>query len=679
MKQRLLLSSYFVVLLSLYILSCLGKFLLTSSAITIFAGLVITAVLLFFSYILLKYIPKVNLLPWLPLLALLANIPIQITGGFPLSAFSIVYFFLIPVIVLITGKKGAIFFLIFVLVAEIASAFFTKRINLNFGVSISVLIFLAIMIGYFLENSKKKLQELEEKLKGIEKSTSVLSTPANTTDRTEVLTTLKSKVGNSDIKAREKMTQLIEPIINVIYETIQPFSAVIFLKEEKKDSFFLFLYRSHSAYINNKAVITGKTGTYNWVIKEKQPLINNQFLLDARLLEYYTKDENIRSIIILPLLEESELLGFTICDSKKENGFTWHDKEKLKVFGNLIISTLSLFKSLYWAQWDANRYSALHEIAKRLSQSLHKDTVSNILIELAPQICDFDLLVLILSDDSGKPFVYKLSPDKDNYNLKNSKILIDGSLAGLVFQNNQLLIKSRKIKTPFFTKQEKGLTEFQSFFGVPLHKDDRAIGELVLLSKKISAFSLKKKAPVIFLADLFSVALEKANLYQKTKELSITDGLTGAFNHKHFQKKLKKEIWRAKRSGNPFSLLMFDIDHFKKFNDNYGHQIGDEVLKHISGIVKKNLRKIDIFARYGGEEFVIILPETSKQGALVAAEKTRLLIEKKPLIIKDDIYPVTVSIGCATFPEDGEDNNALIKKADEALYRAKQDGRNCVR
>ncbi len=465
----------------------------------------------------------------------------------------------------------------------------------------------------------------------------------------------------------------------MVFQTTGSHSSVIFLKEEEKKSFFLFLSKSHSAYLNDGAVISQKTGTFTWVLKEKEPLLNNQFLLDSTLLEYYTRDENIRSIIIIPLLEEAKLIGLLICDSKEENKFDWKDKKTLKVFANLIVSTLSLFKSLYWAQWDASRYSALHEIAKRLSQSLETDRVLDVLTEIAPRVFDFDLLILILCGEKEKPIIYKTFPDHDFEYLKGTEVSLESSLSGLVIENNQILIKSKRIKTPFFSEREKGFERFQSFFGVPLHKDEKVSGELVLMSKTPSQFSLKKKEPVIFLADLISVALEKAKLYQETKALSIRDGLTGAFNHKNFQKKLTEELKRATRSGIPFSLLMFDIDHFKGFNDNFGHQIGDRVLKHISEIVMKNIRNIDIFARYGGEEFIIILPDTAKEGAMAVGEKIRLLIEKRPLIIKDNIYSVTISVGCADFPSDGEDKDTLIKKVDEALYRAKQDGRNCVR
>jgi diguanylate cyclase (GGDEF)-like protein len=284
----------------------------------------------------------------------------------------------------------------------------------------------------------------------------------------------------------------------------------------------------------------------------------------------------------------------------------------------------------------------------------------------------------VLTTGNQKSRIYKLYPPDQLSHLVGTEVSLD-SLTGLVIKQNNTVIKAKKISTPYFTEHERGLDSFNSFFGAPLHRDEKVSGVLVLLSKKKNNYPEDKKDPVLFLADLIAIALEKAKLYAETRALSIRDGLTNAFNHRFFQEKLTEELKRAQRSGSTFSLLMLDIDEFKKFNDQFGHQMGDNVLKHISENVRKIIREIDIFARYGGEEFIIILPETDLDGALNAAQKIRELVEMRPLIAKNKRYDVTVSIGCATFPFDGTDKDSLIGKADEALYRAKKEGRNRVR
>ncbi len=164
------------------------------------------------------------------------------------------------------------------------------------------------------------------------------------------------------------------------------------------------------------------------------------------------------------------------------------------------------------------------------------------------------------------------------------------------------------------------------------------------------------------------------------RDLAIRDGLTGLFNHRHFQEKLAMEVSRSRRHGRDFSIVFFDVDHFKKYNDTHGHPMGDQLLRELGDILKERLRRSDMAARYGGEEFVLLLPETSKEGAMIAAENIRKHIAEYPFKGRDTQPErlVSVSVGVATFNQNGEDAPNLIHQADQALYRAKHSGRNRV-
>ncbi len=164
------------------------------------------------------------------------------------------------------------------------------------------------------------------------------------------------------------------------------------------------------------------------------------------------------------------------------------------------------------------------------------------------------------------------------------------------------------------------------------------------------------------------------------RDLAIRDGLTGLFNHRHFQEKLAMEVSRSRRHGRDFSIVFFDVDHFKKYNDTHGHPMGDQLLRELGDILKERLRKSDMAARYGGEEFVLLLPETSKEGAMIAAENIRKHIAEYCFKGRDTQPEgvVSVSVGVATFNQNGEDAPSLIHQADQALYRAKHSGRNRV-
>jgi len=169
-------------------------------------------------------------------------------------------------------------------------------------------------------------------------------------------------------------------------------------------------------------------------------------------------------------------------------------------------------------------------------------------------------------------------------------------------------------------------------------------------------------------------AIENSKMYEDTLLLAHTDTLTSLWNYGYFQYKLDEEIMRSKSQNYEVSVMMLDIDDFKKFNDAFGHQAGDEALKSVGEILKRCSRKIDIVCRYGGEEFALILPHTSKEESLTIADRIRTTVEKQMIMN----HPFTISIGVASFPRDTEDKENLVKKADLALYRAKSKGKNTV-
>jgi len=164
--------------------------------------------------------------------------------------------------------------------------------------------------------------------------------------------------------------------------------------------------------------------------------------------------------------------------------------------------------------------------------------------------------------------------------------------------------------------------------------------------------------------------------------------LTGVFVRRHFVERFEEEVKRCIKYGHQLAVLMLDIDHFKRYNDEYGHLAGDATLKQVASLLKENLRKVDMVARYGGEEFVMLLPETKREGAFEVAERIRSAIAHHPFRIYNQETKVTVSLGVALFPDHPESHGSklepqflvteLIQDADKALYQAKDEGRNRV-
>lgn len=191
--------------------------------------------------------------------------------------------------------------------------------------------------------------------------------------------------------------------------------------------------------------------------------------------------------------------------------------------------------------------------------------------------------------------------------------------------------------------------------------------------------------PLIFSIGAFTVAyivkyLIKSRDFEQQYILATTDGLTELYNHRYFQEQIRMQVEQAKRYSSNFSLIIIDIDFFKKFNDTFGHQSGDAVLRQVAQTLKKNVRATDIVCRYGGEEMSIILPNTSKDEAFSTAQKIcERVASKKFKLTGDKETHVTISLGVATFPFDGDTASAIIESADKRLYTAKNSGRNQVK
>jgi diguanylate cyclase (GGDEF)-like protein len=179
-------------------------------------------------------------------------------------------------------------------------------------------------------------------------------------------------------------------------------------------------------------------------------------------------------------------------------------------------------------------------------------------------------------------------------------------------------------------------------------------------------------------AALFAAALDNLRRFARAEELSITDGLTGVYNYRYLRSALDREVARAKRFREEFSIIMLDVDHLKEYNDLHGHLQGSEVLRRLARIVLGELRAVDMLAKYGGDEFVIILPQARRDGARILAERIRTAVFAHDFPGQEGGIKITTSMGIAQFPDDAEASRELLEAADRALYEAKRTGRNRV-
>ncbi len=257
---------------------------------------------------------------------------------------------------------------------------------------------------------------------------------------------------------------------------------------------------------------------------------------------------------------------------------------------------------------------------------------------------------------------------------RNINIRVGEGVAGKVLQSGEMAIINDPDSHQDFKQYDNGKNRVNQLVCVPLKVKNVTFGVINIVNRKDGqGFNRADTDLLQTMANQAALVLDNTKLFK----LAITDGLTGLNLVRHFRNRLNEEIKRARRYGKIFSILFFDIDHFKKFNDTYGHQIGDEVLKQVATIFRGNLREdIDMAARYGGEEMIALLPETDARGGLVVAERLRQAIEAHEFTGHTSPLKVTISIGLAEYPLHSGEALELIRKADTALYECKKKGRN---
>jgi len=314
------------------------------------------------------------------------------------------------------------------------------------------------------------------------------------------------------------------------------------------------------------------------------------------------------------------------------------------------------------------------ELSSSLLSSLELDYIIEILLDRSKELLRASRSALVLLGSDGKilNFYSSMGPTT------GCKRVLPGILAKVA--REMIPIRANNIRT---VQGFKGFPEhhpdIKGIIIVPILLRGEIVGELIVTDKiDDKEFTSEDEDLLLTIAFFIAFAVEKVNLHEEIKKLATTDGLTGLQNHRSFQERIHDETERSKRSGRPFSLLIIDIDRFKVFNDTYGHRVGDELLKLISGVFSSSTRGIDMAARYGGEEFAIILAETDLEGAYGAAERIRNEVEKTGIVIDGETRSVTVSIGVSSFPGDGRTSDEIIDAADKALYLSKRSGRNKV-
>jgi diguanylate cyclase (GGDEF)-like protein len=330
------------------------------------------------------------------------------------------------------------------------------------------------------------------------------------------------------------------------------------------------------------------------------------------------------------------------------------------------------------AQDTIRKLKLVIEINTYITNSLEGKEVQKGILDQVKRLlnCETSSVLIVDKEVNRLKFAY-LSKDEEGKHLMDTSLRMGEGIAGTVWGNGTPILINDAQNDPRFSDKadKKSKNQTNSLIAVPLTYKGEIIGVIEAINKMNGNFNSSDLEMLQYISTQSAIAIKNAELY----DMANKDGMTRLYINKYFKERLQEEFSRSNRYKRPLSVVMFDIDNFKNFNNTYGHQAGDLVIKEVAKVITSSSRSIDIPCRYGGEEFAIILPETSREDAMIVVERIRQKIEGIDIKYNDSSLQLTVSGGLATIPVLSPNNiEEFIEMADKALYQSKKNGRNRI-
>jgi len=539
----------------------------------------------------------------------------------------------------------------------------------------TIMLFIFSLFGYLLKKERKEKLIYETKLTEIKEGAKAFFT------RDEV--TFEALKEDKRIEHLQSTFGFFEErvfkILQQVKELMEPYTIAFFKIKEDGKTYKIFEAISDSDYLRYNDDISLEEGVIGWIFKHEKSLNFSSVKGGSRVLNYYDTDLPIASFLGIPVFWRNKIVGVLAVDSLQDNAFNPDSENIVKLAALQIQEAMENVQLIQQMQMQNREFSALYDGSKRMMKCVTLEENLNTFLDIINAITHNDVSIIAITDETKE----------NEMVIKSSRGLVD-DVIGKRVENESLLLwvvnykqyldlrhydAKKKIK-PIIASNIK-FPKLQRVIIYPLGFEDRVLGALMLGYKDEGPDDYEKRI-IEILTNQACISISNATLFEQVQRMATTDGLTGVYNHRHFQEKFNEVLMRAERYNEKFSLILIDIDFFKKVNDTYGHQVGDIVLKKVAQTLQQVARKVDIVARYGGEEFAIICVNDDKRNAAKLAERIRKEIENLTIVFEGGKLKVTASLGVASFPEDGKDKVTIVESADKALYEAKHSGRNRV-
>ena len=473
--------------------------------------------------------------------------------------------------------------------------------------------------------------------------------------------------------------------IHVARHLLKARTVALYMLDPQGKSVQLLEAASASERLRGGEWIAAGEGFIGGIINGKRPLAMASIRRGYKGITWYRDDEEVGAVAGAPVFEEiagtEHLRGALVADRLEEQPFTEEEVSFLTAMAAEAMRTMEVEQIVLDMDREKTQKEKFYEASRRLGEALTMSEVLAATADAARTVTDYDFVAVTLLEDGEKR--------KQKLAHVSAKSGDAARQQGLVFAEGGFLVSSvLKLGVPlpgkdFHEMEKQGvfppqvkLGDVESIKVLPLLIQKRPIGTLVVGLAERHHFGREEMNMLLTVASLAAIAVENGKLYEKMEQMATTDGLTGLYNHRVFQEKLDEALARAGRSGKKLSMILMDIDHFKKVNDTYGHPVGDTVLKGVAQVLRGGARAVDTVARYGGEEFAVIMEETDQAGGRVKADRIREEIKKQVFTSEQGRFTITISLGIATIPEDAKEKKELVLRADEALYHSKHAGRD---
>jgi len=435
------------------------------------------------------------------------------------------------------------------------------------------------------------------------------------------------------------------------------------------DAIHLYVYHEITNFLEcSQAIGRGKgiiIGDGRMPVSDKAEDKISQVYLGKEDYTLWDNDTNI--CVAVKRLQDR--IGVLVADRGAAKRPVEEDLAKLVDFANEFGLGIYNFRNYLNSERQRSRFLTFSKIWMTMASTMKYEDILSVILRSVIAELKFDRVKLFLLDKENKLLVGSLVAD-----VRGVFQTIEQERYPLKEGVNRLVDTILGKEVP---KEEGEISKL--IYDMPLEVKGNRIGVMAIENIFSRRFiSLEDIENIKIFANQAALTIENAQLFRKIEELSIQDGLTGVYVLRHMKQRLEEEIARADRFEENLTLMIIDVDDFKKYNDTYGHPFGDKLLQQFAGALMKNVRGVDLVGRYGGDEFLVIFPRLTQSKATEVGARIIQAIRDAKYSIDDKKISFTVSVGMATFPDDASSRESLVKRADEALYWAKQHGKNRV-